>query len=185
MTSSRATFHPRHEKQQSKVILFLKLQQWPTNFQRRALASIINPQWEPFSQNFFLFQYGNNEVPLHPSVQTPPTTADQCSSLPLCPALLSAQGVSRTTLMCGDTWQARWPLGLSLITLDPNPSGIKPAKPNSHCGSWLAGICCNCCRGGFAGWGLTNACPLNGKAAKLKVWKLVAKFDRKKKTQCK
>lgn len=57
---------------------------------------------------------------------------------PLCLTVLSAQGVSRTTLMCGDTWQARWPLGLSLITLDPNPSGIKPAKPNSHCGSWLA-----------------------------------------------
>lgn len=68
----------------------------------------------------------------------PPTMPDQCSSLPLCLAVLSAQGVSRTTLMCGDTWQARWPLGLSLITLDPNPSGIKPAKPNSHCGSWLA-----------------------------------------------
>lgn len=96
---------------------------------------------------------GTIRVSLHPSVPTPPTTPDQCSSLPLCLAVLSAQGVSRTTLMCGDTWQARWPLGLSLITLDPNPSGIKPAKPNSHCGSWLAGICCNCCRGGGGGSG--------------------------------
>ena len=74
-----------------------------------------------------------------PSVHSvPPTMPDQCFCLPLCLTVLSAQGVSRTTLMCGDTWQACWPLGLSLITLDPNPSGIKPAKPNSHCGSWLA-----------------------------------------------
>lgn len=73
------------------------------------------------------------------SIQSaPPTMPDQFFSLPLCLAVLSAHGVSRATLMCGDTWQARWPLGLSLITLDPNPSGIKPAKPNSHCGSWLA-----------------------------------------------
>lgn len=68
----------------------------------------------------------------------PPTAPDQRFSFVLCLTVLSAQGVSRTTLMCGDTWQARWPLGLSLITLDPNPSGIKPVKPNSHCGSWLA-----------------------------------------------
>lgn len=127
----------KHLTQNESPTLF----HWKQRKQDTTLSKGIRPfkhhRYVNKTSLLYLIQCMNNANFL--SIQAaPPTMPDQFFSFPLCLAVLSAHGVSRATLMCGDTWQARWPLGLSLITLDPNPSGIKPAKPNSHCGSWLA-----------------------------------------------